>query len=92
MDRVREARAEAALRDLGRVLITDSQMLTWVCRPTSVIGGKAVMGELLDLLVHGLARSHELREPRLRGFVFAQRGFPYGLGRSTHSPQALSLP
>ena len=29
--------------ELGRVLITDSQTLTWMCRPTSVIGGKADM-------------------------------------------------
>ena len=35
-----ERELEAALR---RVLITESQMLTWMCGPTSVIGGKADM-------------------------------------------------
>jgi hypothetical protein len=28
---------------LGRVLINQQPMLTWMCRPTSVIGGKADM-------------------------------------------------
>jgi hypothetical protein len=30
---------------LGRALITDSQMLTWMPCPTSVIGGKADMAQ-----------------------------------------------
>ena len=34
---------EAFIFKLGRELINDSQLLTWMCRPMSVIGGEADM-------------------------------------------------
>ena len=39
----------AQQRGLGRVLITDSQMLTWMCRPMSVIGVKRTWRGLVGM-------------------------------------------